>query len=68
MKKAYQTCIACGKYPLSKDEEGICKKLLGNDTKAFFCLSCFADHLMVTEQDILDKIEEFKAEGCKLFS
>lgn len=67
MKKAHETCIACGKRPLSKDEVGICKKLLGNETKVYYCLSCFADYLMVSEQDILDKIEEFKAEGCKLF-
>lgn len=68
MKKISQICIACGKQLLSKDETGICKKLLGSDTRVYFCLPCFADHLMVTEQDILDKIEEFKAEGCTLFS
>ncbi len=68
MKQTIHTCISCGKAPLSKDEVGICKKLLGSDTTAYFCLPCFADHLMVTAQDIIDKIEEFKAEGCKLFS
>ena len=61
-------CVACGKEPLSKDEIGICRKLLSADTKTFYCLACFADYLSVEEQDILDKIQEFKEEGCKLFS
>ena len=68
MKEKQRTCIACGKTPLTKDEVGVCKKLLGTDTKAFYCLSCFADYLEVSEQDILDKIQMFKEEGCKLFS
>ena len=50
-----------------KDEIGINKKLLGSDVEAFYCLGCLADYLEVEPQDILDKIEEFKAEGCKLF-
>lgn len=60
-------CIACGKGKLSKDEIGINIKLLGEDTEAFYCLGCLAEYLDVTTQDILDKIEEFKEEGCKLF-
>lgn len=61
-------CISCGKEPLSKDETGICKKLLGERITQFYCLDCLAEYLGVTSQDILDKIEEFKDEGCKLFS
>ncbi len=68
MRATQRKCIACGNAPLTKDEIGICKKLLGADTDAFYCLQCFADYLGVSAQDILDKIEEFKEEGCKLFS
>ena len=68
MKEKNVICVACGKGPLTKDEVGICKKLLGIDTKMFYCLPCFADFLDVTVQDIMDKIQEFKEEGCKLFS
>lgn len=68
MKAKHAACFACGKEPLAKDEVGICKKLLGTDTKLFYCMPCFAEYLAVTEQDILDKIQEFKEEGCKLFS
>ena len=68
MKEKHMACIACGKEPLTKDEIGICKKLLGLETSMFYCLPCLADYLTVTEQDIEDKIQEFKEEGCKLFS
>lgn len=62
-----KSCIACGKNPLSKDEIGIDKKLLGEQIDSFYCLDCLADYLGVETQDLLDKIEEFKEEGCKLF-
>ena len=61
-------CISCGKKDLSKDELGINLKLIGEDTKNFYCLDCLANVLDVSVQDILDKIEEFKEEGCTLFS
>ena len=59
-------CISCEKYPLTKNEIGINKKLLNVD-KNFYCLDCLANYLEVDVQDILAKIEEFKDEGCKLF-
>ena len=62
-----KTCIACVKEPLSKDEIGINKKLLGEQAENFYCMDCLADYLEVETQDLLDKIEEFKEEGCKLF-
>lgn len=61
-------CSSCRKKPLSKDEIGICKKLLGNSKKTYFCLDCLASYLDTTVDDLLEKIEEFKEEGCKLFS
>ena len=33
-------CSSCRKKPLSKDEVGVCKKMLGKGTKKFFCLDC----------------------------
>lgn len=62
------TCISCGKESLSKDEIGINIKLLGGHVESYYCLKCLAEYLDVTTQDILDKIEEFKEEGCKLFN
>ena len=69
MKKVKASpCISCGKRDLSKDEIGINLKLIGEDTENFYCLDCLANVLDVGVQDILDKIEEFKDEGCTLFS
>ncbi|MBR1645656.1 MAG: hypothetical protein IJ685_02645 [Selenomonadaceae bacterium] len=59
--------MACGKSSLSKNEIGINKKLLGMKSKNFYCLECLANLLEVEPQDILDKIEDFKRDGCKLF-
>lgn len=69
MKKnnIHATCVSCGKKDLQKDEIGICYKLLGESTECFYCLDCLAEYLGVSANDISDKIEEFKAEGCKLF-
>lgn len=67
MSKVY-SCIACGKKCLDKNTIGINKKLLGEDIISFYCMDCLADYLGCEVQDILDKIEEFKEEGCKLFS
>ncbi len=61
-------CIACGKKNLDKDTIGINIKLLGEDVDNFYCMESLADYLGCTQQDILDKIEEFKEEGCKLFN
>ena len=43
------------------------KKLLGKDIVNFYCMECLADYLGCTVEELLDKIEEFKAEGCTLF-
>ena len=61
------SCFVCDKPNLDKDTIGINKKLLGSDVKNFYCMDCLAEYLEVTVQDILDKIEEFKDEGCTLF-
>ena len=60
-------CVSCSKQPLSKDELGINKKLLGEDIITFYCLDCLADFLEVSLEDIIAKIEEFKEDGCVLF-
>ena len=60
-------CLACGKKDLDKDTIGINKKLLGKELNRFYCMDCLADYLECTVDDLLDKIEEFKEEGCDLF-
>ena len=60
-------CVACGCKNLSKNTIGINKKLLGTDISRFYCMDCLANYLDVTVDDLMDKIEEFKEEGCTLF-
>ena len=60
-------CVICGKENLDKDTVGINKKLLGTDIVNYYCMDCLADYLGCTVEELLDKIEEFKEEGCKLF-
>lgn len=60
-------CVACGKENLSKNAVGINKKLLGTNIENFYCIDCLAIYLDVTADELLEKIEEFKEEGCKLF-
>ena len=60
-------CVICGKTDLDKDTVGINKKLLGEQIQNFYCMDCLDEYLECMVEELLDKIEEFKAEGCKLF-
>lgn len=60
-------CKSCFKEKLSKDEIAINKKLLGKNIESYYCLDCLANYLNVTTEELLEKIEEFKDEGCELF-
>jgi len=60
-------CIWCGCDITSKDVVGINRKLLSENTSEFYCLDCFAEYLGCEVQDILQKIKDFKEDGCKLF-
>ena len=60
-------CIICGQKDLDKNTVGINKKLLGEDIENFNCMDCLAEYLGCTVDELLEKIEEFKEEGCKLF-
>lgn len=61
-------CKVCGRI-LEKDEKGLNRKILDGDVKngIWRCLTCMADYLECDEDELKDKIEEFKAQGCKLF-
>ena len=59
--------MICDKEIWEKNTLGINKKLLGEDIINFYCMNCLANYLDVTVEDLNEKIEEFKDEGCKLF-
>jgi hypothetical protein len=62
-----KSCYICGKEALSKNEIGLTKKLLGKDSKRFYCIDCLAECLEVDTEFLLAKVEEFKEQGCELF-
>jgi hypothetical protein len=59
-------CHLC-EIELNKIIVGLNRKLLGIKVMRFYCLSCLANYLDVTIEELLAKIEEFKEQGCKLF-
>ena len=67
-KMDIKKCYVCGKTPLTKNEIGLTKKLIAKKPKSFYCFTCLAEYLEVTEEELSAKIEEFKEQGCKLFS
>lgn len=67
-KMVEKSCYVCNKFPLDKNEIGLVKKLIGKKSEKYYCLSCLAESLEVTEEELMEKIEEFKEEGCTLFS
>lgn len=67
MKTSEKRCYVCGKFPLSKDEVGLTKELMGRQSTQFYCMDCLAEDLEVTTEELQAKIQEFKDEGCTLF-
>lgn len=65
MKNNY--CIGCGEDLLEKDTIALNRKLLGRNIDKFYCLECLANYLEVTIDELNEKIEEFKDQGCTLF-
>lgn len=60
-------CVSCFKDILDKETIALNKKLLGKDIATFYCMDCLANFLNVTVDELLEKVEEFKEEGCELF-
>lgn len=60
-------CVGCGRKNLDRNTVGINKKLLGKGQVQFYCMDCLAEFLDTTVEDLEEKIEEFKEEGCTLF-
>lgn len=59
-------CDKCGKE-LSKNEIALTKKLISRNAVEFLCMECLAHYIGTTVEELEDKIEQFKEEGCGLF-
>jgi hypothetical protein len=59
-------CKECGNA-LSPLDIGATKKLINRGAEEFFCIPCLAKHFWVEEDMILQKIKEWRAQGCMLF-
>jgi len=60
-------CSYCDKEKLSKDEIGINKKIIHRQIERMMCLTCMAAYFETTEDELKEKIEEFRRQGCSLF-
>ena len=65
-KKTEMRCCFC-EAKLSKDEIGLNKKIVGRDVIKMQCLSCLATYFETTTEALMEKIAEFKHQGCALF-
>lgn len=59
-------CSVCG-ASLSKNEIGLNKKLIDATSSKSCCLECLSAYLDTTVEDLQEKIEDFRSEGCTLF-
>ena len=66
MAKKRKNCCECD-CTLKKDEIALTLKLLGTDSEDLYCLSCLAEYLECSGEDLIIKIQEFKEQGCTLF-
>lgn len=60
-------CKKCGK-PLTYNEIGLNKKLVGKTQTEFYCKRCLAEFLNVPVQRLDEKQQQFIDSGCCLFA
>jgi hypothetical protein len=56
----------CGSS-LQLDVLSLNRKLFGSDSKNLYCLFCMADLFECAVEDVVNKLDTFKREGCRLF-
>jgi len=67
-RKKVVDCAFCEKENLSVNIIGLNKKIIHRQIERMLCLTCMAAYFETTEEELRDKIEEFKTQGCSLFS
>lgn len=62
-----ELCCKCQKK-LTSDEIGLHKKLVNRGATEYLCMKCLGEHFRVSEEFLKRKIDEFRMQGCTLFS
>ena len=57
-------CAYCGKENLSRNNIGLNKKLIHQKIERMMCLTCMAQYLDSTEDELTEMIKMFKQQGC----
>lgn len=60
-------CNVCNKNVNATDLAAMNLKLLGEDTKSFYCQKHLCEKMNLNENDYMNYIQEFKNQGCVLF-
>jgi len=60
-------CAYCGRENLTRDEIGLNRKIIHRQIERMMCLTCMAAYFETTEEELQEKIEEFRRQGCALF-
>jgi len=66
MRNKPKICNICEETP-DKTAIALTMKLINEKTTQFYCISCLAAYLDVTVDELLEKAEDFKLQGCTLF-
>lgn len=61
-----KVCYSCHQK-VERDIIALNQKMVGRESKRFLCLMCLAEYLGCTEEELSQKIQEFKEQGCGLF-
>jgi hypothetical protein len=61
-----EKCLKCERE-ITPDDMGIYRKLINRDATKFFCAACLARELDTTEEELRERIDFFKKQGCTLF-
>lgn len=60
-------CVECGRETTSF-EQNLTRKLINRSAERFYCKTCLAKKFSITEKDLDEMAENFKKQGCALFS
>lgn len=60
-------CEDCGKEVKDKNVLGLNKKLLGTWSPKMYCFDCLSAVLGISKASLLQAIQAYKVQGCKLF-